>query len=75
CRLRWTNYLRPDIKRGGITAQEELLNIWLHSILRKRWSVIASHIPGRTDNKIKNYWNTHLKKQLLQMGILWFCSS
>ncbi|EFJ18722.1 hypothetical protein SELMODRAFT_29750, partial [Selaginella moellendorffii] len=59
CRLRWTNYLRPDIKRGGITAQEELLNIWLHSILL---SVIASHIPGRIDNEIKNHWNTHLKK-------------
>ncbi|XP_024518661.1 transcription factor MYB106 [Selaginella moellendorffii] len=36
CRLRWTNYLRPDIKRGGITAQDELPNIWLHSILRNR---------------------------------------
>ncbi|KAK6118386.1 hypothetical protein DH2020_047803 [Rehmannia glutinosa] len=49
CRLRWTNYLRPDIKRG-------------------KWSAIATHLPGRTDNEIKNFWNTHLKKKLIQMG-------
>jgi len=34
-----------------------------------RWSAIAAHLPGRTDNEIKNYWNTHLKKRLMQMGI------
>jgi hypothetical protein len=34
-----------------------------------RWSAIAAHLPGRTDNEIKNYWNTHLKKRLVQMGI------
>nr|AGN52097.1 MYB-related transcription factor [Salvia miltiorrhiza]AGN52207.1 MYB-related transcription factor [Salvia miltiorrhiza] len=69
CRLRWTNYLRPDIRRGPFTADEEKLVIQLHAILGNRWAAIASQLPGRTDNEIKNLWNTHLKKRLLQMGI------
>lgn len=69
CRLRWTNYLRPDIKRGPFTADEEKLVIQLHAILGNRWAAIASQLPGRTDNEIKNLWNTHLKKRLLLMGI------
>ncbi|KAL0447032.1 UNVERIFIED_CONTAM: Transcription factor [Sesamum latifolium] len=69
CRLRWTNYLRPDIKRGHISLQEEQTIIQLHALLGNRWSTIASHLPNRTDNEIKNYWNTHLKKRLIKMGI------
>ncbi|CAK9138419.1 unnamed protein product [Ilex paraguariensis] len=84
CRLRWTNYLRPDIKRGKFTEEEERLIINLHersndrekkfSIehfidLSGRWSAIATRLPGRTDNEIKNFWNTHIRKKLLQMGI------
>ncbi|EOA12551.1 hypothetical protein CARUB_v10026801mg [Capsella rubella] len=69
CRLRWTNYLRPDIKRGEFSLQEEETIIQLHRLLGNKWSVIAIHLPGRTDNEIKNYWNTHIKKKLLRMGI------
>nr|ATL77057.1 transcription factor MYB4 [Morus alba] len=69
CRLRWTNYLRPDIKRGPFTQEEEKLIIQLHGMLGNRWAAIASQLPGRTDNEIKNLWNTHLKKRLLCMGI------
>ncbi|KQK00034.1 transcription factor MYB106 [Brachypodium distachyon] len=69
CRLRWTNYLRPDIKRGKFTLQEEQSIIQLHALLGNRWSAIATHLPKRTDNEIKNYWNTHLKKRLAKMGI------
>ncbi|KAH7833716.1 hypothetical protein Vadar_009027 [Vaccinium darrowii] len=69
CRLRWTNYLRPDIKRGKFSLQEEQTIIQLHALLGNRWSVIATHLPKRTDNEIKNHWNTHLKKRLIKMGI------
>ncbi|KAK8519344.1 hypothetical protein V6N13_133268 [Hibiscus sabdariffa] len=69
CRLRWTNYLRPDIKRGKFNLQEEQTIIQLHALLGNRWSAIATHLPKRTDNEIKNYWNTHLKKRLAKMGI------
>ncbi|KAG1334275.1 transcription repressor MYB6-like [Cocos nucifera] len=64
CRLRWLNYLRPDIKRGNITCEEEDLIIRLHKLLGNKWSLIAGRLPGRTDNEIKNYWNTYLKKKV-----------
>ncbi|RWR79587.1 protein ODORANT1-like protein [Cinnamomum micranthum f. kanehirae] len=69
CRLRWTNYLRPDLKRGLLSESEEKMVIDLHAHLGNRWSKIASHLPGRTDNEIKNHWNTHIKKKLKKMGI------
>ncbi|KAG5602319.1 hypothetical protein H5410_033689 [Solanum commersonii] len=64
CRLRWTNYLRPGIKRGNFTEHEEKMIIHLQALLGNRWAAIASYLPQRTDNDIKNYWNTHLKKKL-----------
>ncbi|KAG2623281.1 myb-related protein Zm38-like [Panicum virgatum] len=69
CRLRWINYLRPDLKRGNFTEEEDDLIIKLHQILGNKWSLIAGRLPGRTDNEIKNYWNTHIKRRLLARGI------
>ncbi|CAN1155878.1 Transcription factor MYB94 [Linum perenne] len=68
CRLRWTNYLRPGIKRGNFTHHEEKMIIHLQALLGNRWAAIASYLPQRTDNDIKNYWNTHLKKKLNNGG-------
>ncbi|XP_030528162.1 transcription factor MYB111 [Rhodamnia argentea] len=64
CRLRWINYLRSDLKRGNITAEEQRLIVQLHGTLGNRWSLIAGHLPGRTDNEIKNYWNSHLSRKI-----------
>lgn len=63
CRLRWMNYLRPNLKRGNFTQEEEEIIIRLHTKLGNRWSNIAAHLPGRTDNEIKNHWHTALKKR------------
>ncbi|KAL0378574.1 UNVERIFIED_CONTAM: Transcription factor [Sesamum radiatum] len=96
CRLRWTNYLRPDIKRGKFSEEEEQTILNLHAILGNKYVAIRSetlffsvlslsvsdllalgivlvvgdrNAPARrTDNEIKNFWNTHLKKKLIQMG-------
>ncbi|GAV83857.1 Myb_DNA-binding domain-containing protein, partial [Cephalotus follicularis] len=69
CRLRWTNYLRPDLKHESFTPQEEEMIVRLHAAIGSRWSIIAQQLPGRTDNDVKNYWNTKLRKRLSEMGI------
>ncbi|KAJ6902730.1 hypothetical protein NC651_020266 [Populus alba x Populus x berolinensis] len=67
CRLRWLNYLRPDVRRGNITLEEQLMILELHSRWGNRWSKIAQHLPGRTDNEIKNYWRTRVQKHAKQL--------
>ncbi|XP_031385440.1 transcription factor MYB36-like [Punica granatum] len=65
CRLRWLNYLRPNLKHGGFSEEEDNIICSLYISIGSRWSIIAAQLPGRTDNDIKNYWNTRLKKKLL----------
>nr|CAN80942.1 hypothetical protein VITISV_012175 [Vitis vinifera] len=69
CRLRWINYLRPDVKRGNFAIDEDDLIIKLHKLLGNKWSLIAGRLPGRTDNDIKNHWNTHIRRKLIRGGI------
>ncbi|KAJ8461701.1 hypothetical protein OPV22_034627 [Ensete ventricosum] len=67
CRLRWLNYLRPDVRHGNITPEEQLLILELHCRWGNRWSKIAQNLPGRTDNEIKNYWRTKVQKHAKQL--------
>ncbi|KAK6934471.1 hypothetical protein RJ641_034626 [Dillenia turbinata] len=66
CRLRWTNHLRPNLKKGSFSAEEERLILQLHSKLGNKWARMAAQLPGRTDNEIKNYWNTRMKRRIRQ---------
>ncbi|KAL2250672.1 transcription factor MYB27 [Sesamum indicum] len=72
CRLRWMNYLRPNLKHGNISAEEERVIIELHEKWGNKWSRIARRLPGRTDNEIKNYWRSYLKRKhlVLEKGCL-----
>uniref|UniRef100_A0A7N0UKU5 Uncharacterized protein n=1 Tax=Kalanchoe fedtschenkoi TaxID=63787 RepID=A0A7N0UKU5_KALFE len=63
CRLRWLDYLQPNIKRGGFGEDEVDLICKLHKLLGNRWSLIAGRLPGRTANGVKNYWNSHMRKK------------
>ncbi|CAN6352516.1 unnamed protein product [Urochloa humidicola] len=67
CRLRWLNYLRPGVRHGGFSPEEDRLICALYAAVGSRWSLIAAHLPGRTDNGVKNYWNTRLKKKLMAL--------
>ncbi|MCD9638534.1 hypothetical protein HAX54_022541 [Datura stramonium] len=67
CRMRWLNYLRPNLRRGKITPQEQLLILLLHFRFGNRWAEIAKNLPGRSDNDVKNYWRTKVQKHAKEL--------
>ncbi|KAJ6383500.1 hypothetical protein OIU78_026897 [Salix suchowensis] len=64
CRLRWTNHLRPNLKKGNFSAEEERIIVEMHAQFGNKWARMAARLPGRTDNDIKNFWNTRTKRLL-----------
>ena len=63
CRERWINHLDPSVKKGSWTLTEERILLSEGVNLGRKWARIMKHLPGRTENAVKNRWNQMIEKK------------